>query len=229
MLQLHDFERVGLEAGGGAVVVLAACGGRNTDTAEGLAGGHAGVANAGGAAGTSGVGGGAGAGTIEIPDATGTGGGEIDVLCLPARIGLSRVPVDLFLLIDKSESMNCQALDAACRQEPRPLPPETRWTATMGAIKSFLGAPASAQTGVGIGIGFFPMLAMPMTTVCDATSYAEPAIRIAPLPFNEAPLRGAVDANHPFGARPTTPALEGAISYAKSYLATTPQRSAAVV
>jgi hypothetical protein len=91
------------------------------------------------------------------------------------------------------------------------------------AITSFVNAPTSAGTGV--GIGFFSL----GDNVCDAASYAKPNVAIAPLPANAKPITDAIGKQMPGGNTPTVPALQGAIDYATAYSKNGSGRSASVV
>jgi hypothetical protein len=220
---------------GAAWAVLHACGGstdsRFPNTASG-AGGMISTAS-GATSGTGGAGtGGVGIGTVTSTTTimtTGTGSGgagggslDPDSACGTTVEGTKQIPTDVYILEDKSGSMDCPASDDACTAQPRPPANPSRWNAFTNAINSFINAPASM--GIGVGLGFFPGLAN-----CDPGGYAVPDVPIAPLPGNIMPITNAIAANIPNGGTPTLPALAGALMYATTYTMNTPGRTAAVV
>jgi hypothetical protein len=189
--------------------------------------------------GSAGAGGGAGAGAGTFVGA-GTGGGagfvgstggggasvtdggfvDPDAACAAQRQDSRPMPTDIFIMLDKSISMNCPAADAACTQSNTPTPP-TRWTAVIDAITAFAAAPANV--GIGIGLGIFPSL------TCDPQVFASGATPIAPLPAGGTAVLNRIAATIPGGTTPTVPALQGAILYAKQYMQQNPGKTAAVV
>jgi hypothetical protein len=156
-----------------------------------------------------------------------TGGGVVinaDAACAAQAENSRAIPVDIFIMLDKSGSMDCPASDASCeRPDPRNTMHPTRWDAVTSAITSFVNAPASAGTGV--GIGFFSL----GDNACNAASYAKPTVAIAPLPGNAMAVIGAIGMQMPGGNTPTVPALQGAIDYATAYSKNGSGRSASVV
>src|SRR5882724_699680 len=179
-------------------------------------------------AGTGGTSGGTGTGTVSIIGTGGVGTGPAgvapDASCAQQAGDTSAITTDIFIMLDKSSSMNCPASDDACDNPPNTLTHPTRWEAVTTAINSFINAPGSA--GIGVGIGFF---AAPGKDVCNVASYATPSAPIAPLPGSAGALSMAIAAITPHAGTPTVPALEGAISYATTYTQGTPGRTAAVV
>jgi hypothetical protein len=134
------------------------------------------------------------------------------------------VQTDLFLMVDKSGSMNCPAADDNCQNPITPTIEPSRWTAISAGLSEFLKSPANA--GVGVGIGFFPY---ELTMGCMTTPYATPSVPVVPLPSNAMAVSNAVAQQVPMGNTPTVPALSGAITYARTYIMSTPGRAAAVV
>jgi hypothetical protein len=100
----------------------------------------------------------------------------------------------------------------------------TRWNAFTTAVTGFVNAPTSS--GVGVGIGFFPLTG---GDNCNAAAYARPTVPIAMLPGNAMAITDAIAANGPGGGTPTLPALTGALDYARTYTMNTPGRTAAVL
>ena len=114
----------------------------------------------------------------------------------------------------KSGSINCPASDNACEKPANTISHPTRWEAVTTAINSFVNAPTSAGTGV--GIGFFSLA----DNACTVANYAKPRVAISALPANAAPITGAIGNEMPSGSTPTVPALQGSINYAASYMKT---------
>jgi hypothetical protein len=133
---------------------------------------------------------------------------------------------DLFVMLDKSGSMNCPAADDACELPPLPTSHPTRWEAVTTGLSTFVSAPASAGTSV--GLAFFPLNAA-STTLCDAAAYAMPTVTIGPLPAIANVITNAIALNMPGGNTPTVPVLQGALTYTKTYISNTPARNAVVV
>ncbi len=158
------------------------------------------------------------------------------------------IPLDMYLLVDKSGSMS----DAG------------KWGAVTGAIGDFVQLPES--DGIGVGLGFFPIPpANPPTTSACATDadcgaygpcvpfiptsfceavgpipgfltdscvkddYDEPLVPIGPLPGNSSAIASALASQGPNGGTPTSPALEGAIDYAQGWAMNNPARLVLVV
>jgi hypothetical protein len=152
---------------------------------------------------------------------TGLGGDA----CATQASDSSSIPSDIFIMLDKSGSMNCPASDSMCDMPPMPIVQPTRWTAFTQAVSGFVSAPVAA--GIGVGIGHFS--AGSSAAACDVATYARPDVAIAPLPGNAAAINTAVMALAPGGNTPTVPALQGALQYATMYTQNTPGRAASVV
>jgi hypothetical protein len=101
-------------------------------------------------------------------------------------------PVNLYIMLDKSQSMV-----------------GTKWDGAKAGLAAFVNDPASE--GVRVALRFFPRDpdAVP---ACDQAAYAPPIVDFAPLPQNAAPIIDAVNAETPSGfSTPIYPALGGAI------------------
>jgi hypothetical protein len=131
---------------------------------------------------------------------------------------------DLFVMLDKSGSMNCAAADSACENPTMPYVHPTRWDAFVQAVNSFVNSPGSA--GIGVGLGYFSLAG---SDACNVASYARPTVPIAPLPGNATSIQNAVAGLMPGSNTPTVPALQGALQYAQIYVQSTPGRKASVV
>jgi hypothetical protein len=221
---------------GYCVVNLAGCGSNDapgsrpngftpgTGGSGGAAGSGAGAS--GGAAAATGTGGSAG---FTLAGAGGGGGASVtdggfmdpDAACAAQKQDSKPIPTDIFIMLDKSISMNCPATDSACTQSNTPTPP-TRWTAVTDGIKAFVNTPTNV--GIGVGLSFFAS-----SNMCDPQSYVTSATPITPLPTGGTAVLNRIAATAPGGITPTVPALQGAILYAQKYMTDNPGKSAAVI
>jgi von Willebrand factor type A domain len=131
------------------------------------------------------------------------------------------IPGDIFIMLDQSASMNCEAANATCSDPPKHPVGPTRWTAVTDAIKGFVNDLGSS--GIGVGIGFFSLES------CNPADYAVPSVPIAALPGNGMAITDAIALHVPRTDTKTVPALQGAIQYATTYTMNTPGRTASVV
>jgi Mg-chelatase subunit ChlD len=119
-------------------------------------------------------------------------------------------PVDIFMVLDRSGSMG----------------DNNAWVEEVQAIESFVYDINSA--GIGVGLQY-----MPLPALCDPSSYAAPAVSIAPLPgqggAQAAQIITSLTASRPFGGTPMVPALEGAIQIAKARQISNPDRDIVIV
>jgi hypothetical protein len=129
------------------------------------------------------------------------------------------LPLDMFVMMDQSVSMGDSL--------PIYLIPGggEKWEAVREGFASFVGDPG--VTGVGMGIAFFG-LGNNDATRCDPETYATAEVPIAPLPGVGPGILAAYDRHAPDGNTPLTPALEGAIAYARQYKSAHPGRNAIV-
>lgn len=205
-----------------ALAFASACGSA-TDSKSGTGG-------SGNGSGFGGSGNGSGTGGINVDGGSGSGG-TLQGCATESHTG-ELVPVDMFVMLDRSGSMQ----DGG------------KWGAVTGAIQQFVDLPNLDK--LGMGIAFFPT--MPATPVptgpctwptpcatyyectpgfnlcpgdpalpiapndsCVATDYQTPVVPIADLPGVGAGIKAAIAAQQPEGAiTPIAPALEGAIDYA---------------
>lgn len=154
---------------------------------------------------------------------------------------------DLFFLVDHSGSMST-ALGSL-----------TRWSATQGGTKAFLAEPASASVAMGLqfmpqaagpvpctsnaecqaGGDFFAtcvnnvcqFVLTPNPDSCASADYAKPVVPLASLSQSGqlTALNTAIDGQIAEGGTPMTPALQGALEYAKSRAQVTGHRTAVVL
>ncbi len=171
--------------------------------------GTAGVGNPGGASGSSGrapVGGTAGMGGSSTEGAAGIGtfGSGPDASCATVSTDVAQLETDLFLMLDQSAVMGQS---------------DNRWSLVTGALKTFLESPDAVGLGVGIGyFGLHPPGTPPSDPLvpgsCNPLDYSRFDVPIDILPAAKQPLIDSLDRHTPGGARPTEPALLGAIQYA---------------
>jgi hypothetical protein len=151
-------------------------------------------------------------------------GGSVGLACGTETQKATLLPLDLYLMIDKSGSMA----------------DNNKWNNVSTALEDFVNDPASA--GIGVGLQYLPFETCTTTCFfgwfcvtscgnvsCNASDYATPAVGIAPLPGNANPIINSLSANGPGGGTPTEPAVEGAIDYAKSWKTAHPTHVVAVV
>jgi hypothetical protein len=137
------------------------------------------------------------------------------------------VPMDLYLMVDKTGSMLCPTGPdgVGCPPQYGGSGP-TRWDSVSAAIKSFVAS--SGTNGISVGIGFFPSTGAG-TYSCLASDYIAPAVEIAPLPPAAPAIARAIDQQTVAGITPTTASLEGALTHAKGWASSHAGRRVAVV
>jgi hypothetical protein len=200
----------------GAFVLAIGC--SATDSSSGTGGTSAGGSSAsGGSSGTIGVGG------SSATDGGGSGG--IGAGCASDTYDGELVPLDMFVMLDKSASMQ----DAG------------KWGSVTSAINTFVGLPG--LNGLSMGLGLFPtdpnppppptcqtneqcgpgmlcLLGMCIGDSCEPTDYAQPVVPIAPLPGVAGQITSAIGSTSPDGdTTPTRPALQGAMMYSMAWAA----------
>jgi hypothetical protein len=148
----------------------------------------------------------------------GAGGADADATCSGVSVEAEAVPVDLFIMMDRSTSMST-LVDGTNT---------TRWEALSAAVQDFVDDPAAAD--IRMGIGFFSLSGVADdNTDCNADDYADPTVPIGLVSDVGADLVSAIDEITPAGLTPTVPALQGAISYAEGWAAEHPERATQVV
>jgi hypothetical protein len=233
---------------GAACLVSVALGCSATGTPSGSGGAAAGPGTGGTGAisVTGGTGGTAASGGLV--DSGSSGGGLGDAACAEDSFMAEQSPVDLALMVDQSGSMddfwvavtgalksfvqapNAAGLGVGIAYFPivdtsTPCLPCGGGCSTCinGCCPTFSG-PCDATCTSGLCInnqcGKIP------ADSCNLADYSTPEVPISVLPGNQAALVGSLNAHTPKGGTPTAPALEGAISYARSYNAQNPSQSA---
>jgi hypothetical protein len=153
--------------------------------------------------------------------APGEGSPGTDASCAGTTSTATLIPLDLFVMQDQSGSMKETTSTGV-----------TKWEAVKAAFKAFMDDPANA--GIGIGIQYFG-LPNPLDpfgfggSSCTISDYATPEVEIGVLPGIETAIMGSLGAHSPHTDTPTAPALQGAISHAKSWKTAHASHSVAVV
>jgi len=108
-----------------------------------------------------------------------------------------RSPIDLYLMLDQGASTGGG----------------DSWSALQSAVTAFVQDPKA--DGYGVAVQYFPLNGSAPAS-CDAP-YATPDVEVGLLPGSVGPLVASVQAHQAAGARPTAPALSGAIDHMKSW------------
>lgn len=138
--------------------------------------------------------------------------------CAGLSLEAEAVPVDLFIMMDRSVSMN----------ELVPGTSQTRWQALRVAVEHFVEQ--AKGSSIRAGIGFFGRSgARDDALDCDAGAYATPSVEIGNLADVGKQLIAAIDATPPGGLTPTLPALQGALQHAREWAVAHPGRATSVV
>lgn len=155
---------------------------------------------------------------IELDEDTQAGAPSSNEACNGVSVEAEAVPVDVFVIMDRSQSM-------AERVKGGTL---TRWAALHDAVESFTQDQGAAE--IRAGIGFFSRSGSGDDGHdCDPAAYAEPSVPIGLVSEVGPDLVVAMDAVTPGGLTPTVPAVQGAISYARSWAKENPGRATLVV
>jgi hypothetical protein len=189
-----------------AVVVAAACVAPPTETdprgtgssgASSSSGSH-GTSSSSGSSGTTGSSGSSG------PSGSSGSGPPIDPHCAGTTTTAEQQPVDIYMMLDRSASMNDPvALGATTR----------KWDAVASALSSFVGQPMS---GTSVGLQYFPASS---GDLCQAASYEPPAVEIGLLAQTGPSVTQSMTAQRPAGLTPTIAALQSAIAHARAWAA----------
>jgi len=138
----------------GVVVSCAAAHGSEVGPRASASGGTSGQN---GAVGVSAGNGGNAGFSLQIPPDSGSDGAPVEVdpndACVTASVVGEHVPLDLYLMIDKSGSMRCRPDQPSCDIWANVA--DSRWGAVTAALEQFIAEPSSA--GLGVGLGFFPL------------------------------------------------------------------------
>jgi hypothetical protein len=173
---------------------LAACGPSSPTELQGK-GGHGSTGEGGRA--SSGAGG--DIGFDPHPGTGGSGGGGIDA-CAASGQDATQIPVDMFVMVDKSGSMK----------------DNNKWPNAKAAFEAFFQDPAAASLKV--ALRFFPDAGCD-GLACDVNVCSQPAVDIGALsdPAHVQALVASLDAHSPGGGTPMSAALGGAEKWATDY------------
>lgn len=153
----------------------------------------------------------------EAPNVSSAGGAD-DEACNGVSLEAEAVPVDVFVIMDRSQSMGLTVKGSS----------KTRWQALHDAVQSFTEAPSAADLRA--GIGFFSLSGVGDDVQdCNPDEYGKPSVPIGLVSEVGPDLVAAMDEVTPGGFTPTVPALQGAIGYARSWAADNPGRATMVV
>jgi hypothetical protein len=159
-----------------------------------------------------------GAGGASGADGGGEGGDATIEACNGVSVEAEAVPVDVFVIMDRSQSMGLTVKGSNT----------TRWDALHAAVQSFAQNPEAAD--IRAGMGFFSLSGGADDTLdCNPDGYATPSVPIGLISEVGKDLAAAMDNVTPGGLTPTVPALQGAISYARSWAQKNPGRATSVV
>lgn len=204
---------LGLGAAGTLVVACSSGGTSPTDTPGTGGKGGAGTSGQGGSGnptgGTSGAGGssdgGAGGGDAGSGNAFGGGAGSvaidagkdaIDEGCAGVEAQATRVPLTLYVVLDRSSSSS-----------------GLKWDSSVKGLGAFLKDPSSA--GITVGLVTFPRQPLLNPQECSFSNYKEPEVPFAKLPDNAQPTLDFLATVKPNGfGTPIYPALGGALERA---------------
>jgi hypothetical protein len=168
---------------------------------------------------------------------------EADGQCLEACAAESHqgelVPLDLYVMLDRSSSMN----DAG------------KWSAVVSALQGFVGS--SDAAGIGVGLQFFPVDptgtiptdcadcglygpcvpgfnvcggSLATDTSCDPADYDDAQVPIQVLPGVQTAIVNSLNAESAGGsATPSEPAMSGAVTYATAWAQAHPDHMTFIV
>jgi hypothetical protein len=165
--------------------------------------------------------------------------------CASETQSANPVPLDLFIMLDRSSSMSDLVVGGG-----------TRWDAVTQALEAFFADPKNASLGVGLQYFALPYTVPPPdncntdadcggyapcvffscdgngggTDSCDPADYAKADVEIAPLgAAQQAALKTSIGKHQPQHDTPTAPALEGALQHASTWAVAHPSHVVAVV
>ena len=218
---------------------FAAC---SAESGSGGAGGSGNGSGSGGSGAGSAASAGAGA-IIGTGGGDGGGGGPIgDAACATDTINGERVPLDMYIVFDRSGSMSTQTSGG-----------QSLWDATKQAFLTFVASPDTA--GIGVGLQFFPpgnssgancfgavppncpVGCIPFVNLCvpggdegcAINDYLPPAVFIEQLPGVQSKIASALNGTSPGGGTPTTPAMQAAAQSVTQHAAQNPTRKVIIV
>jgi hypothetical protein len=175
-------------------------------------------------------------------------GGDASSSCATSNVTAQKVPLDLYIMLDRSGSMNDSVMGG------------TKWTAATSALDAFVQQPG--LDGISVGIQYFgvppgggtcsvlsctqnsdcgaaacgPCILNVCTGIfnagndsCNAADYAIPNVEIAPLPGVASAITSSIAGHSPNTSTPTSAALQGAVDHAKTWAGAHPGDVTAVI
>jgi hypothetical protein len=141
--------------------------------------------------------------------------------CAKAEYEAKIKPLQMMILLDQSGSMTEH---------------DDRWTPVTLALKKFVSSGQAA--GMGVGLQYFP-LAGDDDAKCAPATYAPPDVALSDLPGNAQAMVASIDAHHftkdnccdasEHQGTPTRPALEGVMSYLRTWLGAHPDHHGVIL
>lgn len=141
-----------------------------------------------------------------------------DARCASATETAKPVPLDVFVMLDRSGSMK-ETTSAG----------GTKWDEVKTAFKTFMSDPSSS--GLGMGLGYFGKTGFLSDgkSSCNVAEYEKADVPIAALPGVASSINNSLLLAKPFTDTPTGPALAGAIGYARTFRTANPDHVVSVV
>lgn len=133
--------------------------------------------------------------------------------CQGVEAPTERLPVDLFIVVDRSSSMSDATADGA-----------SKWSATKSALRDVL---LHVSPSMGIGLSFFPSAGHPSS--CFVSDHVEDAVPIDGVARMRPAALALLERVNPDGSTPTAPALSAALQLASAHGQAHPDRSVVVV
>src|SRR5664280_875188 len=147
---------------------------------------------------------------------------DAGVKCVGVGVELEQTPLDMYLMIDRSQSMTTTVQDTTLQ----------RWDVLQQGLLAFLSDPNVIKKAPRVGLGFFGRSGnLNDPAECDPNSYAQPQIEIAPIGASGPELLQAVQAERNLlgGQTPWFPALQGSLMHAQSWQTANPRLTVVVL
>jgi hypothetical protein len=204
------------KSSGGSSGTLSPTGGSGNVTSSG---GSGNVASGGGSANATSSGGSGAYPTDACEGLSFDNGGQAgDSACTGVSTEAEPVPIDLFIMMDRSVSMANTVTGTTT----------TRWEALEQAVQDF--AQSTQGSDIRAGLGFFGITGAADDEIdCDESRYAKPVVPIDTLDTSGPAIISAMNDMVPGGLTPSAPALSGALDYAASWAKDHPGRAMGVV
>jgi len=207
----------GASGGASAGTSGSASGGSSATSSGGTGGGTGGASGGGGGTGGSGGSVASGEACPGLPFEDADGGAGVDA-CRGISYEAEPVPVDLFLMLDRSDSLKNEVPSSGL----------TRWEVLRDAVSAFIDEASGEDIRMGLGL-FGRTGGNDDALDCDTNYYATPKVEIGDLADVGGDIVDAMAAVRPGGLTPTAPALQGALAHAAEWAASTSGRATAVV